>query len=160
MHTGRPPRLRTFDYLGFHRYSLTFCTDWRRKWFVKHPAVNLVLSQFLRTAINKEFAIIVYCFMPDHVHLLIEGLTPASDGKEFIVRAKQCSAHAFADQFNVRLWQPSGFEHVVRDDEKTQIIARYILENPVRAGLVRSPLDYPFSGSQVYKLEELLEGLY
>ncbi len=160
MRTGRPSRLHAFDYRGLYRYSLTFCTDWRRQLFVRHEAVDLVLSQFLRTAANEEFAIIAYCFMPDHVHLLIEGLADTSDGKRFIIRSKQCSAHAYAAILKARLWQPNGFEHVLRDEEKTHMVARYILENPVRAGLVQSPLDYPFLGSQVYGVKELLEGLY
>jgi len=160
MKTGRPSRLKCFDYLGFHRYFLTFCTDWRRKWFVDSAAVDLVLSQFLRAASNEQFAILVYCFMPDHVHLLVEGLAPNSDCKRFIVRSKQLAAHAYGSTFNARLWQPNGYEHVVRDDEKTQVVARYILENPVRAGLVVNPLDYPFSGSQIYKVADLLSGLY
>lgn len=36
---------------------------------------------------------------------------------------------------------------------------RYIFENPVRAGLVRSPLDYPYMGSDYGPLEEILMDL-
>jgi putative transposase len=157
--TQRPSRLKTFDYIGLHRYSLTFCTDHHRKWFVSEASVALVLSHFLRAADNEQFAILVYCFMPDHVHLLIEGLTEASDCKRFIVRSKQYSAHAYSRRFNQRLWQPFAFEHVLRDDDKLHATARYILENPVRAGLAQRVLDYPFLGSQVLNVEDLLAGL-
>jgi hypothetical protein len=58
-----------------------------------------------------------------------------------------------------RLWQPFGYEHVLRDDEKVQIVARYIRENPVRAGLAKTVLEYPFLGSQVYDVRELLATL-
>ena len=102
---------------------------------------------------------LVYCFMPDHVHLLIEGLAETSDCKQFIVRSKQYSAHAYAEQFNQRLWQPFAFEHVLRDDEKLHVVARYILENPARAGIAQSVLDYPFLGSQVLEVGDLLAGL-
>ena len=84
-------------------------------------------AQFLRVAENEQFAILVYCFMPDHVHLLVEGLADGSNCKQFITKSKQCSAHAYAEEFNSRLWQPFGFEHVLRDDEKVQVVARYIL---------------------------------
>ena len=119
----------------------------------------LVRAQFLRVAENEGFAILAYCFMPDHVHLLVEGLADNSNCKQFITKSKQCSAHAYAEEFNSRLWQPFGFEHVLRDDEKVQVVARYILENPVRAGLTKTVLDYPFLGSQVYAVKELLDGL-
>jgi hypothetical protein len=49
------------------------------------------------------------------------------------------------------------FEHVLRDDEVTQMVGKYVLENPVRAGLVKEPLDYPFSGSLVYQRDQLLD---
>src|SRR4029077_11142915 len=120
-------------------------------YFVDSAAVDLVLSQFLRAASSEDFAILVYCFMADHVHLLVEALAETSDCKRFLVRCEQLSAHAYASTFSCRLWQPNAYEHVVRDDEKTAVVARYILENPVRAGIVQSPLEYPFSGSQTYR---------
>lgn len=36
-------------------------------------------------------------------------------------------------------------------------VARYILENPVRAGLTRTFQEYPFSGSQEFTKEELAD---
>jgi putative transposase len=156
MHTRRPARLKHLSYTGLQRYSLTFCTDWKRKWFENAEAVQLVLSQFLRVATNEGFAILAYCFMPDHVHLLVEGLRDDADAKKFIIKSKQCSAHAYAEAFGPRLWQPFCYEHVLRDDEKVQVVAKYILENPVRAGLAKTVLEYPFVGSQVYDLKELL----
>ena len=159
MHTNRPARLKHLSYLGVQRYSLTFCTDWKRKWFENAAAVELVLSQFLRVSRGEGFAILAYCFMPDHVHLLVEGLREDSDARKFIIKSKQCSAHAYAQAFGARLWQPFGYEHVLRDEEKAQVVARYILENPVRAGLAKTVLEYPFSGSEVYDVKELVATL-
>jgi putative transposase len=156
MRTRRPARLKHHSYIGVQRYSLTFCTDWKRKWFDNAEVVQLVLSQFLRVAANEGFAVVVYCFMPDHVHLVIEGLREDSDARKFITKAKQCSAHAYASTFGARLWQPFRYEHVLRGDEKVQVVARYILENPVRAGLAKTVSEYPFVGSQVYELKDLL----
>jgi hypothetical protein len=47
---------------------------------------------------------------------------------------------------------------VLRDDEDTRRVARYILENPLRSGLVARVEDYPFVGSQIFRLDEILEG--
>ena len=159
MHTRRPARLKHLSYIGIQRYSLTFCTDWKRKWFENAEAVDLVLSQFLRVCSKEGFVILAYCFMPDHVHLLVEGSREDADARQFIIKARQCSAHAYAVKYGQRLWQPFGYEHVLRDDEKLQTIARYILENPVRAALAKTVSDYPFVGSQVYDLKELVAAL-
>src|SRR5262249_5743566 len=146
MPTHGPGHLKTFDYVGRHRYSLTFCTDRRRHLFTSAERVLLVLSQILRAADEDQFAILAYCFMPDHVHLLIQGESDASDCRRFITRAKQYGAYYFSKTFGSRLWQRYGFEHVLRDDETTMDVARYILENPIRAGLVRRVEDYPHVG--------------
>ena len=152
-------RLKTFDYRGIHRYFLTFCTHERRRLFVMADCVALVHLQFLRTAAGSQMAILAYCFMPDHVHLLIEGLSDDSDGRLFIARAKQFSGFHFQKQFGVPLWQRYGFEHTLRADEDALSVARYILENPVRAGLVTQVQDYPYLGSKVHSVEEILEAL-
>jgi REP-associated tyrosine transposase len=159
MFTGRPKHLPGFDYLGFHRYSLTFCTHRRRVIFVHDAPVRLVFDQFLRSARESQFAIIVYTFMPDHVHLLVEGESDRSDGKRFIARAKQYSGYHFAKHLKSRLWQRYPFEHVLRDDEMTLVVAKYILENPVRAGLVERVEEYPFVGSMVYTVREILDAV-
>ena len=46
MITGRPGHLRGFDYLGFHRYSVTLCTHRRRVIFTNATVVRLV-SKYL-----------------------------------------------------------------------------------------------------------------
>jgi putative transposase len=159
VHTGNPGHLKTFDYLGPHRYSLTFCTAHRQSLFTTHAVVGLVLEQIARAADEQQFAVIVYCFMPDHAHLLVEGQSADSDGKGFIARAKQYSGFYYKKEHGSNLWQRYGFEHVLRDDALTLVVAKYILENPVRAGLVRRVEDYPFLGSLVYSLSELLEAI-
>jgi putative transposase len=159
MITRRPSRLKSFDYVGLHCYSLTFCTYYRNHHFVNEEAVSLVLSQFLRAADEDGFALLVYCFMPDHTHLLVEGVTESADAKRLIKMSKQYSGYAFSRKFGKRLWQPWGFEHVLRAEEDTYAVARYILQNPVRAGLVQNALDYPYVGSAVYHVEDLLDGL-
>lgn len=135
MYTGKPPRLQSFDYLGLHRDSLTFCTDHRRHVFISQAAVTLVLSQISRAAAEQKFAVIAYCFMPDHLHLLVAGQSETSDCKHFIARAKQYSGYSYSKQFGSRLWQRYGFEHVLRDEELTPVVARYLLGNPTALGL-------------------------
>ena len=156
MHTNRPHRLRTFSYRGFYTYSLTFCTNFRARVFVEPDVVELVLSQFLRAADEETFSILAYCFMPDHVHLLARGNSESSDCRRFITLGKQYAGYAYSMRYKRKLWQPWGFERVLRDDEASTAVARYIVENPVRAGLARTVEEYPFVGSQVFALKDLI----
>ena len=94
--------------------------------------------------------------MPDHVHVLVEGLADDSDLRGFVRDAKQRSGFAFAQRSGRRLWQDGYYDHVLRDDESTIAVARYIFENPVRAGLARRVDAYPHSGSEVFSMAEIL----
>ena len=154
-----PRHLQTFYYRGFQRYSLTFCTFERNRYFADARKVVIAWEQILRAAVEQHFAVIAYCFMPDHLHLLIEGMREDADMKTFAARAKQYSGFYFKRDTKYSLWQRYGFEHVLRDEEDTPSVVRYILENPVRAGLVKTAADYPYWGSSVHSREELLEYL-
>ena len=159
MRTGRPGHLKTFDYLGLYRYFLTFCTHRRQKYFAEAQFVEVVLAQILRAAEDERVAIVAYCFMPDHLHLLVEAGSESSDCLSFIKRAKQLSAFYYSKRFGHRLWQRYGYERTLREEDTTLVVAKYILENPVRARLVENPEDYPFSGSRTHTLSEVLEAI-
>jgi len=150
------PRLKEFSYTGLHRYSLTICVRQRKPVFVSHESVELVLAQLVHTASRNQFAVIAYCFMPDHLHLLVESITDDSNLTEFVRVFKQCSSYHWKTAFGHHLWQRSYFEHVLRDDESPVKAARYILGNPLRAGMVESVEDYPFLGSMTMSLRDLL----
>ncbi len=154
-----PQHLRNFSYIGKYRYSLCFCVKHRRHAFAEAERVSLVLSQIVRAASENDIEIIAYCFMPDHLHLLIQGRSDTSDCKLFIARAKQYSGFYYAQRFGEHLWQRSGFERVLREDEPAEVVARYIIENPVRAGLAERVDGYPYVGSLVYDLRTLMSSL-
>ena len=65
--------------------------------------VDLVVQQFPQTAAVTDIAILVYCVMPDHVHLLLEGLSDNADLITFMKDAKQQSAWQSKQHFRKRL---------------------------------------------------------
>jgi REP element-mobilizing transposase RayT len=78
----------------------------------------------------------------DRVHFLAEGKAENSDCLQFIERGKQFSGYHYKAKFKHRLWQRYGYEHTLRSDEAAISVARYIMENPVRARLVSRIQDY------------------
>ena len=152
----RPLRLERFQYVGCQRYFLTICTFARRRQFVGAHIVGIAYREFLRTSAEFDFAILAYCFMPDHAHLLVEGTADKADFCRFAAMSKQRSAYYTRLLTSGRLWQPGYFERVLRDEDDTFNVARYVLHNPVRAGLVTSPADYPFLGSAVLAKDDFI----
>ena len=156
MMKNNPGHLKAFSYVGLHRYSLTFCTDRRQRLFTDAATVELVTQQLVRASHEQKFAVLAYCFMPDHLHVLSEGTADDSDCRRFIKAFKQYSGYYYSQNRGNTLWQRYGFEHVLRDDEVTFQVARYILANPVRAGLAATVEQYPYVGSLVYELSDLI----
>ena len=152
----RRPRLQTFDYVGPYRYFLTFCTHQRQRVFYSSDVVDAVLAQILRASRENDFAVVAYCFMPDHLHLLLEGTAQNSDLRRLARDAKQYSGFHGKRLVGGPLWQPSYHDRVLRDDEDTWGVARYIVENPLRAGLAQRADEYPFLGSATVAIKELL----
>ena len=142
--------------IGKDRYFLTFSTDQRTRVFVDDPPVSLVRTQILRAAREIRFEIDAYCFMPDHLHLIARGSDETSDAKDFVKRAKQYSGYYFKKEYGLQLWQRYGYERVIREDVELALTIRYIVENPVQAGLVEHPAKYRYLGTQRYTVEELL----
>ena len=122
-------------------------------------AVDTVLAQILRSARDERVAVIAYCFMPDHLHLLVEGTDPASHLTEFVRVFKQRSSFHWKKLSGSELWQRGYFERVLRGDESSIDVARYILRNPLRAGIVESVEDYPFLGSLTMSVRALLDSV-
>ena len=153
---GRPPRLQRFKYAGKHSYFLTMCTYGRAQVFRDDEWAGQMIARIRRTARIFDFAILAYCVMPDHVHLLLAGRSAKADLRRFVKRTKQSLGQTYATRTNRRLWQEGYFDRVLRPEESEASITKYIIENPVRAGLVTTAIDYPYMGSDVWPLEDII----
>ena len=82
-------RLKYFDYIGCYRYSVTMCTNKKKELFIREDIVKLCISILREVAEKFNFDIWVYCFMPDHIHILSEGKNNSSNLKKFMSLFKQ-----------------------------------------------------------------------
>lgn len=141
----RLQRLPGLEYLGEARYFVTMCCGERL--FGEAASVTAVRTQLLRTADSYRFAVLAYTFMPDHVHLLVEGTSESSDFRRFITTWRRRSSAALWTVHPHGLWQHGYYERILRREEASVLVCHYIFNNPVRAGLVEDPADYPFGWS-------------
>lgn len=155
MITHRPRRLAGVPYVGFQRYFLTTCTAFRRPLLSTASVAISVRAQLLHDAALFEFEVLAYCLMPDHLHALVEAVSEQSDFPAFVKRFKQITGFTHRRDLGQALWQHGYHERILRNDEASEAVARYILANPIRAGLAREIGEYPFAGSGVYDLSGL-----
>ena len=87
---------------------------------------------------------LAYIVMPDHLHWLMQ-LREGHDLSRVIADVKSISSRRInrALHRNGSLWQRGFHDHALRRDEDVAGVARYIVANPLRAGLVESLGDYP-----------------
>lgn len=88
--------------------------------------------------------------MPDHVHFFASALIDESKGlSQVMAKWKEWTAKRFLRQTDAKppLWQPEFFDHLLRSDESRSQKWDYVWANPVRAGLVEQPKDWPYAGS-------------
>jgi len=133
---------------------ITFST-WHR-WVLPEAARDLALESCVR-ADGRKYKLFAAVIMPDHVHLICLPLRD-EDGEisipEITRTIKSESAHRINKAMGRtgRVWQDESFDHVLRGCESLQKKVQYILENPVRAGLVPRPEDYRW----LWRHEELI----
>ena len=126
-------------------YLLTTVTQGRRPLF-GDPRLARVVVRALRT-LSHEGACTTNAFviMPDHVHWLVTLSAGSLDG--LVARAKSRSAREINDLRSTQgtpVWQRGFHDHALRRDEDVREVARYIVGNPVRAGIVGNARDYPW----------------
>ncbi len=140
-------RLPHSNYLGHQWYFLTTCTESRLPVLHNSALVTEHLDVLRHCAQAQAFDLQAYCFMPDHLHLLVSGALDTSDCMEFICGFKQRSAFTFKKSTGKKLWQHKPYDRILRRDERWEGVAYYIWMNPVRKGLCARPEEWPYSGS-------------
>ncbi|MGH9780771.1 MAG: REP-associated tyrosine transposase [Candidatus Acidiferrales bacterium] len=144
--TRKRNRLPATAYRGPHSYFLTLCCHRRQRLFLDTPLVQSLLGLFENACHAHSFQICAYCFMPDHLHAVL-STDNLSAGLPAVVRAFKGAAVARARQLGIsNLWQKRFYDHVIRSTDSMENVIAYVLNNPVRAGLVNSPGQWSFSG--------------
>ena len=153
------PRLPAPAYRGHTIASITICTKARRQIFLDADAVELCVRALGEVAQQTHHRVPVYCFMPDHLHLILHGLRQDADVRTCVARFKQISAYRMRRIDVMSQWQRGYYDRVFRSEEEMRDHVRYILYNPVRAGLSNRPEDYPYTGSIGWDLDLIMSSI-
>ena len=138
-------RLAPESYEGPAAFSVTISTANRSPLLKQPDTVDMCTSALAETASRFRIDVLAYCFMPDHLHLLLEAKEDTNLIR-FMKAFKQVTSYRHLKTKTQALWQKGYYDHVLRREEDVNQVGEYILYNPVRAGLVDSPDRYPFSG--------------
>lgn len=147
-------RLDPEIYRGERIVSFTICIKDKEKVFANGKIFTVFEKILLEELKSYNCSAFVYLFMPDHVHLTLTGDKSDSDIKKCLEMFKQKTGYWLSKNYPDVKWQKDYYDHILRSKENLDIHIKYILTNPVRAGLVESWKQFPFKGSTIYNLEE------
>jgi len=120
-------------------FLITCCAKDRQLKPFASPETALGLQDSIRHRVRSRiWWVFAACIMPDHVHLVL-GFPPETDLSKIVRDWKRWTSRAHGFD-----WQRDFFEHRLRHEESFQEKCRYVLENPVRAGLVEDWWDWPY----------------
>lgn len=126
--------------------SVTFCTFDRAPIFARDLLARVMTAVVERVAEVTGANVVAYCVMPDHVHL-VASPSHRCDIVQLVGRIKANASREIRVQVgHDRIWQRGFWDHVLRRDEDVERVAAYVVDNPVRAGLVSSLNAYPYWG--------------
>lgn len=103
-----------------------------------------------------------WCVMPNHVHVLLQAL-PENSVQSIVQSQESYTAKAIlqlspgssglgpaaGNGISRHIWQPEYYDRFIRNEEQYAATIAYIHENPVGAGLVARPEEWPWSSASV-----------
>ena len=125
------------------RVYLVTCVCYRRQPVFADFWAGRCVVQAMRS-VDDLAETLAFVVMPDHLHWLMQ-LQPGGNLSRAVQKVKGLASSALVAESRVRLpiWQRGFHDHALRREEDLAAVARYVVANPLRAGIVDSVGDYP-----------------
>ena len=158
---GTPPRLPIL----FQRdplFLVTFNTLLRKPLLANDP-VHAAFQHYAQNGTAFHVGTGRYVLMPDHVHVFVR-IGRDMTLRRWVSGLKQCLGKSLSalghpptilPQMRLKcFWQPGFFDHLLRQNESYREKWNYVWQNPVQAGLVTDPADWPYQG-EIHRIDHV-----
>lgn len=116
-------------------------------WLKDSRVAECMLTAFKTAQQRKLLSLRAYAIMANHIHVLLAPLAPLEQITQQIKGATAREANLILDRTGTPFWQDESFDHWVRNPAEFAKIRAYVERNPVAAGLVARPEDWPWSSA-------------
>ncbi len=123
--------------------------------WLSQPEIAEIVKEALHYRDGREYDLFAFCIMSNHVHVVFKPLESKSechsDLHTPLNKIMQSLKRHTARKSNIVLgregafWQDESYDHVIRDNGEFERIINYVLENPVKAGLVSKWEDWSWT---------------
>jgi REP element-mobilizing transposase RayT len=116
-------------------------------WLKNSLVAECVIKHLSELHRREAYCLGAYVVMANHVHILIQPQAPLAQITQQIKGATAREANLILSRTGHPFWQSESFDHWVRNPGEWQKIRTYIEANPVKAGLLQRPQDWPWSSA-------------
>ncbi len=120
-----------------HCYLIKIVTQQRRPWFQGLPHAGIACRTFYANTVCEHGDTLAYVVMPDHIHWLVQLKGELSD----LTRLYKAKVSL---EIGESIWQRGFHDRAIRKEDDISQAARYLVANPLRAGLVQDIRHYPY----------------
>jgi REP element-mobilizing transposase RayT len=119
--------------------------------WLKDEKIAEIVAYSIRYHDGKWFDVVAYRIMPNHVHLVLTPYELSETADYSLTKIMHNIKRNSANHANKVLgrtgsfWQHENYDHFVRDQADLERIVKYVLYNPVEAGLVKEQKDWKWS---------------
>jgi putative transposase len=128
-------------------YFLTLCTSHKQPYFSDEQIAKVIENEMEFRRVKEEIRLYCCCIMPDHLHILLSlTYNYHKSLQDWVSAFKRYTSKATYQLYGVKpLFQKNFYDHIVRKEESLAKIAEYIVNNPVRKGMVEEWEEYQHS---------------
>jgi len=135
----------------FGKWEVALDTAQSGPFWLRDPQIAALVAASLHHRDGKVYDLVAYNIMPNHVHVVYTPLSKPDGTFRAMSVIMQSLKRYTARESNLLLgregqfWQHENYDHVVRDEAELERIVLYVLNNPVKAGLVEHWVDWQWS---------------
>ena len=137
-------RLADHDYAADGPVHLTICAEYM---VTDDPVFARLICDNVEFYCRKlQFDLFCYCLMQDHLHVFLSAADSGKSIGKWLDSFKSYTTHEFMKTGGrPPFWQRSAHDHICREDETITNVVLYIVNNPIRAGLVQKWDDWLYT---------------
>ncbi len=143
----RPPRLVNV-WIENPIFLVTTCVENRKPVLACEDIAKIFIEEWSTSLDRYSWAIGRYVIMPDHIHFFCSSIEQKKRLSTYVGKWKEWTSKSIRKRTRLGdfRWQRGFFDHLLRNVESRSDKWEYVRNNPVRAGLVEAPEDWPHQG--------------
>ncbi len=119
--------------------------------YLKDVLIAQIVADAIRYHDGDWFELVAFCIMPNHAHIVLTPFKSSETADYSLTKIMHNIKRNSAKQANTALgrtgqfWQHESYDHFVRDEAELGRILQYVINNPVKAGLVADWQDWKWT---------------